>query len=218
MEKGVDDLLTRLADLPQWQMALAASWILLQGCVLPSIPEEIVIVSMGMLVGQGRVAAPLALVAVLAGLLPANSVAVFFGNLARRRLERGGTLGRALSSPRIAAASAALRRHGPVVVLVTRFTPLVRGPVYLAAGLSGLGVGRFFLLDAAAACIQVPLLLWIGSRLGDGATAAQAWSRIGWLSAGLVAAAIALAGVTRLAGHRTPPGGGVGPATAPPPC
>jgi membrane protein DedA with SNARE-associated domain len=202
MERGVPDLLSRLADLPLWQVALAATWILLQGCVLPSIPEEVVIVSMGMLVGQGRVDAPVALAAILAGLLPANSAAVLFGSLARRRLGWGGTLGRALSSPRVAAAAAALRRHGPIVVLVTRFTPLVRGPVYLAAGLSGLGVGRFFLLDAAAACVQVPLLLWIGTRLGDGATAEQAWQRIGWLSAGLVLVAIAVAMVKRLVDDR----------------
>ena len=200
MEQGVDDLIARIADLPQWQVALAATWILLQGCVLPSLPEEIVIVSMGMLVAQGRIDAPLALAAVLAGLLPANSTAVFFGGLARKRLGRGGALGRTFSSPWVAAAAAALRRHGPIVVLVTRVTPLVRGPVYLAAGLSGLGVGRFFLLDAAAACVQVPLLLWIGSRLGAGATAAQAWSRIGWLSAGLVAVAITVACVSRLVG------------------
>jgi membrane protein DedA with SNARE-associated domain len=202
MEQGVNDLLARLADLPEWQMAFAASWILLQGCVLPSIPEEIVIVSMGMLVGQGRVEAPLALVAVLAGLLPANSAAVSFGHLARRRLGHGGVLGRALSSPPVTAATAALRRHGPIVVLVTRFTPLVRGPIYLAAGLSGLGIGRFFLLDAAAACVQIPLLLWIGSRLGEGATAVQAWTRIGWLSAGLVLAAIALAVARRVVDDR----------------
>ena len=204
MEQGVNELLARVADLPQWQLALAATWILLQGCILPSIPEEIVVVSMGILVAQGRIDAPLALAAVLTGLLPANSAAVFFGGLARRRLARGGTPGRTLSSPRVAAAAAALRRHGPIVVLVTRFTPLVRGPVYLAAGLSGLGVGRFFLLDAAAACVQVPLLLGIGSRRGAGATAAQAWSRIGWLSAGLVAVAITVASVSRLVGCSRP--------------
>jgi membrane protein DedA with SNARE-associated domain len=218
MELDVPELLARIVDLPQWQVALAATWLLLQGCVLPSVPEEIVVVSMGMLVGQGRVDAPVALGAVLAGLLPANSVAVFFGSLARRRLGRGGTLGRALSSPWVAAAAAALRRHGPIVVLVTRFTPLVRGPVYLAVGLSGLGVGRFFLLDAAAACVQVPLLLWIGSRLGAGATPEQAWQRIGWLLAALVLTAIALAAVKRVVARRAPPGGIVNPATTPPPC
>ena len=83
-------------------------------------------------------------------------------------------------------------------MVVTRFVPFFRGPVYLATGLSGLGVARFFVLDAAAACVQVPLLLWLGSRLGEGATAPEAWARIGWASAALVGAALAVV-VTRRA-------------------
>lgn len=194
----MDSLLARISELPQWQIALAATWLLLQACVVPSLPEEIVTTTMGMLVAQGRVTAPIAMVAVLAGLLPANSAAVFIGSLARRRIGHTGFLGRTLSSPRVAAASEALRRHGPLLVVVTRFVPFFRGPVYLATGLSGLGVARFFVLDAAAACVQVPLLLWLGSRLGEGATAPEAWARIGWASAGLVGAALAVV-VTRRA-------------------
>jgi len=186
----VDDLLPRISELSQWQIALAATWLLLQACIVPSVPEEIVTTTMGMLLAQGRITAPLAVASVMAGLLPANSAAVFIGSLARRRIGHGGFLGRTLSSPRVAAASEALRRHGPLLVVVTRFVPFVRGPVYLATGLSGLGVGRFFLLDAAAACVQVPLLLWLGSRLGEGATASEAWIRIGWGSAALVGAAL----------------------------
>ena len=66
----------------------------------------------------------------------------------------------------------------------------MRGPIYLATGLSGLPVGRFFPLDALAACVQVPLLLWVGSRLGRDATMQEAWTRIGWPSVGFVALAL----------------------------
>jgi membrane protein DedA with SNARE-associated domain len=211
----VDDLLARISDLPQWQLALAAAWLLLQGCVVPSVPEEIVISTVGMLVGQGRIDPPLALGAILAGLLPANSAAVYIGSLARKRLGRPGILGRSLSSPRVVAASAALRRHGPLLVVVTRFTPFIRGPVYLAAGVSGLEVRRFFALDASAALVQVPLLLWIGSRLGMDATVAEAWQRIGWLSGGLVLAALTVAIVLRVTGTSRP---AADAAPAPPPC
>lgn len=186
----VEALLERVGDLSQWQIALAASWILLQACVLPSVPEEIVTTTLGMLVAQGRIALPLALAAVLVGLLPANSAAVFLGSLGRSRIGRGGWLGRILGSPEVSSALAAVRRHGPGLVLVTRFIPFVRGPIYLATGLSGLPVRRFFLLDALAACFQVPLLLWVGSRLGQDATMQEAWTRIGWLSAGFVALAL----------------------------
>jgi hypothetical protein len=102
-------VLELLSDLPPWQLALAAAWILLQGCVMPSVPEEIVIVTLGMLVGQGRLEPPLALTAVLAGLLPANSATVSLGSLGRRRLGGEGRLGRAIASRGVAAAAAALR-------------------------------------------------------------------------------------------------------------
>ena len=183
-------LLERIGELPQWQVGLAASWLLLQACVLPSVPEEIVTTTLGMLVAQDRIPLPLAFAAVLVGLLPANSAAVFIGSLGRSRIGHGGRLGRLLASREVNSALAAIRRHGPGLVLVTRFVPFVRGPIYLATGLSGLPVGRFFLLDALAACVQVPLLLWVGSRLGRDATMQEAWARIGWPSVGFVALAL----------------------------
>jgi len=193
----VEALLERIGELSQWQIAIAASWILLQACILPSVPEEIVITTLGMLVAQGRISPLLAFLAVLVGLLPANSAAVFLGSLGRSRIGRRGWLGRLLGSQEVTSALATVRRHGPGLVLVTRFIPFVRGPIYLATGLSGLPVGRFFRLDALAACVQVPLLLWVGSRLGQGATPQEAWARIGWLSAGFVALALATALIRR---------------------
>ena len=190
---SVTDLLESISALPQWQIALTATWLLLQGCIAPSVPEDILILTLGMLVGQGRIEPAAALVAVLAGLLPANAVAVLIGSVARTRLGRAGWFGKALGSPRVERASALLRRHGPLVVLLTRFTPFVRGPVYLSIGLSGLGVPRFALLDALAASVQVPVLLWIGSRLGSGVSPQQAWARVGWTAAALIAAAVAVA-------------------------
>lgn len=190
MSGQVEALLERIGELPQWQIALAASWILLQACVLPSVPEEIVITTLGMLGAHGRISPPLAFAAVLLGLLPANSAAVFLGSLGRSRIGRRGWLGRLLGSPEVTSALDAVRYHGPGLVLVTRFIPFVRGPVYLATGLSGLPVRRFFALDALAACVQVPLLLWVGSHLGRDGTAQEAWMRIGWLSVGFVALAL----------------------------
>lgn len=194
-------MLDFLADLSPWQIALASSWLLLQGCLVPSVPEEILVVTLGALVAQGRIPAPLAVAAVLAGLLPANAVAVLIGSFGHGRRDRRGRLGRLLRSPSVARAAGAVERHGSLAVVATRFVPLVRGPVYLAIGLSGLGVRRFMALDALAACVQVPLLLWVGTRLGAGATPAEAWVRIGWLTAGLLGlAAVALLVRRALAG------------------
>jgi len=189
----MQDLLVSFAGLPEWQIALTATWLLLQACVLPSVPEEIVTATLGMLWSQGRIGFFTALFAVLVGLLPANSAAVFIGSRLARGVSRFGPLKRAFESPSVQDALAAVRRHGRGLVFVTRFTPLVRGPIYLACGASQMGVPRFFAVDATAALIQVPLILWLGARVGrDAASLAEAWQRVGLLGAGLLGTALAI--------------------------
>ncbi|HVP65910.1 MAG TPA: VTT domain-containing protein [Anaeromyxobacteraceae bacterium] len=195
----MQDLLARFSDLAPWQIGAAATWLLLQGCVLPSVPEEIVIATLGMLASQGRIGFVGAFGAVLLGLLPANSAAVFFGSRLARGISRAGPLRHAFESGAVQEALASVRRHGRGLVFATRFTPLVRGPVYLACGASEMGVPRFFAVDSLAACVQVPLVLWLGARLGGGAASlAAAWQRIGFLAAGLVGAALAVQVLRRL--------------------
>jgi len=181
----MEDLLLRLSALPSWQIGLAASWLLLIACVVPSLPEEVVITALGMLWGRGRIAFLEALIAVLAGLLTSNLGSVVLGSHLARGLTAWKPLARSLRSARVQAALGALRRHGRAVVFVTRFMPLVRSPVYVAAGMSQMGLGRFFQVDALAACIQVPLLLWFGARVGNGAgSLLEAWRRLGRLALG----------------------------------
>ncbi|HZZ85670.1 MAG TPA: VTT domain-containing protein [Anaeromyxobacteraceae bacterium] len=199
----MEDLILGLSGLPSWQLALAATWLLLQACVIPSPPEEIVIASLGMLASQGRISFPLAFVAVLCGLLPSNAAAVFIGDRLARGLAVRGPFARTLASAPAQDALASVRRHGRALVFVTRFTPLVRGPVYLAAGASRLGLARFAPVDAAAACLQVPLLLWLGGRVGRGAgSLAAAWQRLGMLLAALLAVGLAVQGVRWALGRR----------------
>ena len=198
----MEQLLLQFAGLPSWQIVLMASWLLLVACVIPSVPEEIVITTLGMLWGRGRIGFMEAFIAVLAGLLAANLGSVFIGSLLARGFSLWDPLARPLRSAAVQAALGAIRRHGRAVVLVTRFTPLVRGPVYLAAGLSRMSLSRFLQVDAPAACLQVPLLLWFGARVGDGAgSLVEAWGRMGWLALGLAVAMLAL---HVLLAHRRP--------------
>jgi len=61
---------------------------------------------------------------------------------------------------------AELRKYGKWVIFGTRFTPIIRGPIYVAAGLSKMGVFNFFKIDATAALFQVPLLMVVGRLIG----------------------------------------------------
>ncbi len=201
----MSDLLSSLSRLEPWQIALAASWLLLQACLIPSLPEEVVIATLGVLWGQGLIGFPMALAAVLAGLLPANAAAVLVGGRVARGLRCPGPLGRAAGSAPVQEILGAVRRHGRLVVLATRFTPLVRGPVYLACGLSGMGVSRFVPVDALAALVQVPLLLWAGAHLGAGAgSLAAAWQRVGALAAGVLGLGVVVVLLRRARRRATP--------------
>ncbi len=189
----MEELLARFAELAPWQIALTAGGLLLQAFVIPSLPEEIVVTTLGMLCSRGRLGYGEALAAVLLGLLPANAAMVFLGRRLAAGLRTWAPLARAFRSPAVTAALEAFRRRGPWLVVVTRFTPLVRGPVYLAAGASGMALRRFVLADAAAALVHVPCLLWLGARVGSGAASmVDAWVRMGWLASILVAMAAAL--------------------------
>jgi membrane protein DedA with SNARE-associated domain len=189
----LNDLFATLSNLPGWQLALAATWLLLQAAVIPSLPEEVVITTMGVLWSQGKVDFLTAFGGVLAGLLPANSAAVFLGGLAERGLLSFGPARRLIQSDAVRSARAAVVRHGRMVVAVTRFVPLVRGPVYLACGASGMTVRQFFVVDAMAALVQVPLLLLLGAKVGEGAgSLAEAWQRVGFLAVLLLATAAAV--------------------------
>jgi len=189
----LNDLFATLSNLPGWQLALASTWLLLQAAVIPSLPEEVVFATLGVLWSQGKVDFLTAYAAVLAGLLPANAMAVLFGGLAERGLLRFGPVQRLIQSDAFRSARAAVVRHGRVVVAVTRFVPLVRGPVYLACGASGMTVRQFFVVDAMAALVQVPLLLLLGAKLGVGAgSLAEAWQRVGLVALLLLGAAVGL--------------------------
>lgn len=190
----MEELILRFADLPSWQIGLVAAGLLLQACVPPGIPEELVVATLGILWGEGRIGFGTALASVLVGLLPANAAAVLAGGRLAPWLSRWRVFARALRTPAVSRALEAMRRNAVGVVVVTRFTPLVRGPVYLAAGLSGMGLARFVCFDFLAACIHVPLLLWAGHRLGRGAgSIVLAFQRLGWAAIAFLAVAAAVA-------------------------
>jgi membrane protein DedA with SNARE-associated domain len=158
----MDELLTRLDSLASWQICLGVILLLLQGAIFTVFPEEIVIVVLGYLWGQGNVAFAEAFFSVLVGLLPANLAMYGIG----RRL--GGWLPRWIPATAVARARARLNALGTAGIVITRFTPFVRGPAYLAAGISGFGARRFFVADALASLVYVPLLLLVGKTAGIG--------------------------------------------------
>ncbi len=190
-------ILEKLSTLSHWQIDLVAFWLLLQGAVISLAPEEIVIITLGILWGHEKISFIEAIVSIFTGLLPANGMMVLLGQrLSRRYAEKQS----------VKVASEYLRRYGAWVIFLTRFTPVVRAPVYFSVGASRFGIKRFAQIDGLAACIQVPLLLMIGKRMSEQADSIQeALKMIGWAAGGLLVLtfAVTIAMETAKRGYKT---------------
>jgi len=140
--------------LNHWQIDFLATGLLLQGAILPLIPEEIIILTMGLLWSQGKITFPEAFVFIQLGLLPANLGVVLIGKHFGKQFfikKRG-----------IQFAQKFFLKFGGQAIFLTRFTPLIRAPMYLVVGFSQYPALSFLRFDAWASCFQIPLLLLTG--------------------------------------------------------
>lgn len=129
-------------------------------------PSEVVLPPAGYLAAQGRMNAPAAFAAGLAGSLLGAVfnyyVAVRLGRPLLHRYARY-VLVREASLTR---AEAFFRRHGEISTFVGRLIPVIRQLISLPAGLAQMRMNRFVLYTAAGAGIWCAILTYIGWIVG----------------------------------------------------
>ena len=148
------------------------------------LSEDLTCIAAGALVGQGRLGFVPATLACLLGIY-AGDLLLFLGG----RFAQGLAL-RLAPAEKMAQASEWMSRKGMAVVFLSRFTPGLRLPTYVAAGVLKTRFWRFMLYFLLAAAIWTPLLV---------GAAALAGSRILGLSRWF-AATVALAALVRIFG------------------
>jgi membrane protein DedA with SNARE-associated domain len=139
--------------------------LLLTGIGSP-IPEDLLLLVGGYLVFTGVIGWPLTLTVSLVGVVGSDTMLYSAGrHLAwrpRRSLEE-----HVLSPSRLRRVTRWFDRIGPTAVFAARLVPGTRALVFVTAGLRGLPASRFLIYDLLGALIWVPLLLFLGHRLGD---------------------------------------------------
>lgn len=155
----MDGIFNLIQGLSHWQICGLATWLLLQGAVVAVAPEEVIVLSLGVLWGQGKIGFIEALLSILLGLLPANNAMVFVAS----RFSKF----KFFQKPAVLNAVSMFKKRGRWVIFATRFTPFVRAPIYAAVGLSRIPQFVFFAIDGVAALIQVPALLCLGNYIGQ---------------------------------------------------
>jgi membrane protein DedA with SNARE-associated domain len=147
-------MIAHLIDSSPYAGILAALWA--GGLGLP-VPEEVPIVTAGVLAHRGVVRWWLALAVCLTGVLSADVALYWAGrHWGDRALDRP-LLRRLLDPARLDRLATAYRRHGVVIVFAARHVAGFRSAAFLTAGIARIPFAKFLAADGLAAGYGVPL-------------------------------------------------------------
>lgn len=167
--------------------------LILTGSGLP-IPEEVPIVTAGILSAHGLLNPWLALASCLLGALVGDCVMYAIGHrFGRSAVREHRWWVRFIKPEREARIEQMIERHGLKVFFVTRFLVGLRSPAYLTAGVLRVPFRRFLLIDLFCASTVIGLFFILSFRYG---TVITKWIRDAEvLSTAMVALALAVVGI-----------------------
>lgn len=136
--------------------------LLLCGFGIP-IPEDITLVAGGIISGLGYTNVHIMLAIGMGGVMAGDSTMFLLGRIYGERLLQNRWIAKLMTPARFAAVQKQFDKHGDWVLFFARFLPGLRSPIFMTAGISGrISFWRFFLQDGLAACLSVPVWVYLG--------------------------------------------------------
>jgi membrane protein DedA with SNARE-associated domain len=130
------------------------------------VSEDLTCIATGALIAAGTLGFVPGVLACIAGIYFGDLLLYFAGRLIGRPILRWRPLRRLLTEQKLDRASAWLEQRGAGMVLLSRFTPGLRLPTYVAAGLLKTRFWTFSLYFLLAAAVWTPLLVGASVLLG----------------------------------------------------
>lgn len=141
--------------------------LILCGFGLP-VPEDITLVSGGVISGLDFANPHTMCIVGLAGVLLGDSTMFLAGRIFGYRIQRIKTFRKILSPMRFSQIQRKFKQYGLSLLFVARFLPGLRSPIYLVAGMSRrIPYYTFILMDGFAALISVPVWIYLGYFFAD---------------------------------------------------
>ncbi|HAR79568.1 MAG TPA: DedA family protein [Succinivibrionaceae bacterium] len=141
--------------------------LLLCGFGLP-VPEDITLVSGGVISGTGLANPHIMLAVGMAGVLVGDSTMYWGGRIFGYRIQRLRLFRKILSPRRFSQIQKKFKKYGLGLLFVARFLPGLRSPIFLVAGMSRrISFWAFILMDGFAASISVPVWIYMGHFFAD---------------------------------------------------
>jgi len=131
------------------------------------ITEDLLLLLGGYLVGTRVFSWPVTFATAYVGLLGADLTLYTFGRKLRSHKLRRRFIRHVIRPGRLRLAGRWFASFGDWIVMLARFVPGTRLLVFASAGLRGMSVVRFLLLDGFAAVLWVAVMLFIGERIGE---------------------------------------------------
>ena len=132
------------------------------------VPEDITLVSGGVISGLDYANPHIMLVVGLAGVLIGDSTMYLGGRIFGYRIQRVRMFRKILSPKRFSQVQQKFKKYGLGLLFVARFLPGLRSPIFLVAGMSRrVSYLVFILMDGVAALISVPVWIYLGFLFAD---------------------------------------------------
>ncbi len=137
--------------------------LILCGFGLP-IPEDVTLISGGIISGLGLANVHIMFLVSMAGVLLGDSIMFYIGyRYGERFLQEHHLGGKKLSHKRVLAVQKLLRKYGKRVIFAARFIPGFRAVIFATAGITRFCRFRtFIMIDGFAALISVPIWVYLG--------------------------------------------------------
>ena len=131
------------------------------------IPEDIPIITSGILVALGKMSWAGAFAVCFFSVLIGDGLLFFVGRRLGDRAFNLPIIRKFMTETRREQAKKNVVNNSVFICFIARFLPGLRAPTYLTAGAMGVKPIIFILLDSFAALISVPVWIYVGWWLGD---------------------------------------------------
>jgi membrane protein DedA with SNARE-associated domain len=130
------------------------------------VSEDLACVAAGVLIARGELSALAAITACAGGIFLGDVGLWILGRMSHRYMWAFGFVQRRVSEEQLARGRQWLERHAAAAIVVSRFTPGTRLPLYVAAGVVNLSFLRFSTWTLLAAAAWTPLLVLASAEAG----------------------------------------------------
>lgn len=163
----VERFIDALTDLSPFTAYAAILGVLLVCGLGVPIPEDVTLISAGILVSLDTLSMPGAMIAGFIGVMMGDAILFNLGRYYGRNIFRLPMFRHIFTPERIAKAEVRIRNNSKFICFTARFLPGLRAPIFLTAGVMGVRPMTFYLLDGAAALISVPVWIYAGYYFGS---------------------------------------------------